>query len=125
MLPYYRKRIKNKKGLEENIKSKINTNINLEEHKRKNKSLKKNDNCKEKASYVNLNNYFIEKIIEKEGKINIEILQPDSNLPTLYKYKNEYKNFFYDKYDKRSKCLGKAKFNKKTNEFIIIFNLIF
>ena len=58
MLPYYRKRIKNKKGLEENIKSKINTNINLEEHKRKNKSLKKNDNCKEKASYVNLNNKY-------------------------------------------------------------------
>ena len=41
MSPYYRKRIKNKKGLEENIKSKINTNIKLEEHKRKNKSLKK------------------------------------------------------------------------------------
>ena len=47
------------------------------------------------------------------------MLQPDTNLETLYTYKNKCKNFFYYQCNKRPKCLGKTKFKKKTNEFII------
>ena len=69
---------------------------------------------------IDLGKDIIEKIIIKEGKIEINVNQPDNNIETKYTLKNVSKSYYFCHCTKRPKCPGKAKFNIK--EIKILYN---
>ena len=68
---------------------------------------------------IDLGKNIIEKIIIKEGKIEINVNQPDNNIETKYTLKNVSKSYYFYHCTKRPKCPGKAKFNIKERKFYI------
>ena len=82
------------------------------------KNLKKSKK-KDKYISVNLEKKIIQNILDYNGKINITSTSKDTNIETIYTFKNETKNNYFYQCNRRPKCDGKAKFDKKLTKFYI------
>ena len=100
--------------------SEMNKNTNRIKEKKNNKpdaKIKSNKNINIDA--FDLNSEEVEEIINKNNYIPIKHIDKESNITTIYKYKNKCKNFIYYICSERNKCYGRGKIDIKEKKFFI------
>ena len=117
----------NKSKNYDNMENKIK-NIEQEEPEEdtnniKDENIKKiNNQNKEDKNFkinINLDNDIINNIEKENGKCNIKILMPQTNIEIIYTYQSKSKNFYFYRCSKRPICNGTSKYNIQTKKFTI------
>ena len=81
-----------------------------------------NKDNKKKSILLNLDSSLIKEIKEKNGKVDINILNPTNNIKTICSYRNESKNFYYYHCKKRRNCKDSGKIYKDNYQIEITNN---